>query len=70
MKKKNDIVGEQEFEKHLKEKMNELSSSVKCFDKISSRAFPEKDSDFSDSECTVIDLENVTGRHRAAPFQK
>lgn len=70
MKKKNDIVGEQEFEKHLKEKMNELSSSVKCFNKISSRAFPEKDSDFSDSEFTVSDLENVTGRRKAVPVLK
>lgn len=70
MKKKNDIVGDQEFEKLLKDKMNELSSSVDCFDKISSRAFPENDSDFSDSEFTVRDLENVTGRRKAVPVLK
>lgn len=44
--KKNDLYGNQEIEKILKEKMNELSSSVDCFDKISARAFPEKDPDF------------------------
>ena len=70
MKKKNDILGDQEFEKHLKDKMNELSSSVSCFDKISARAFPESDSDFSDSEFTVRDLENVTGRRKAVPVMK
>ena len=70
MKKKNDIVGDQEFEKLLKDKMNELSSSVDCFDKISARAFPETDSDFSDSEFTVRDLENVTGRRKTVPVLK
>lgn len=70
MKKKNDIVGDQEFEKLLKNKMNELSSSVDCFDKISSRAFPETDSDFCDSEFTVSDLENVTGRRKTVPVLK
>ena len=70
MKKKNDIMGDQEFEKLLKDKMNELSSSVDCFDKISARAFPENDSDFFDSEFTVRDLENVTGRRKAVPALK
>lgn len=70
MKKKNDIVGDQEFEQLLKDRMNELSSSVDCFDKISARAFPEKDSDFSDSEFTVSDLENVTGRRKTVPVLK
>lgn len=69
MKDKN-IKGDQEFEKKLRDKMNELSSGVDCFDKISARAFPEKDSDFSDSEFTVSDLENVTGRRRALPVLK
>ena len=63
MKDKN-INGDPEFEKKLRDKMKELSSNVDCFDKISARAFPEKDSDFSDSEFTVSDLENVTGRSR------
>ncbi|MBR6996050.1 MAG: hypothetical protein IKH96_08535 [Ruminococcus sp.] len=69
MKDKN-IKGDPEFENKLRDKMKELSSNVDCFDKISARAFPEKDSDFSDSEFTVSDLENVTGKHRAAPVLK
>ncbi len=51
-----------EVEKLLKDKMNELSESVDCFDRISARAFPEKDEDFSESGFTVSDLENVTGK--------
>ncbi len=65
--KKNDFSSDQEFEKLLKEKMNELSASVDCFDKISARAFPEKDSDFSECGFTVSDLENVTGKRRFPP---
>lgn len=65
--KKNDFNSNQEFEKLLKEKMNELSTSVDCFDRISARAFPEKDSDFSDCGLTVSDLENVTGKRRVFP---
>lgn len=68
--KKNEFNSNQEFEKILKEKMNELSTSVNCFDRISSRAFPEKDSDFSDCGFTVSDLENVTGRRRKLPALK
>lgn len=68
--KKIDFNSNQDFEKLLKEKMNELSTSVDCFDKISARAFPEKDSDFSDCGLTVSDLENVTGRHRVFPVLK
>lgn len=68
--KKNDFNSDQEFEKILKEKMNELSTSVDCFDRISSRAFPEKDSDFSDCGFTVSDLENVTGKRRILPALK
>lgn len=59
---KNNDPGNQEFEKMLKDKMNELSDSVDCFDKISARAFPKEESDFSESGFTVSDLENVTGR--------
>lgn len=68
--KKNDFNSNQEFEKLLKEKMNELSTSVDCFDRISARAFPEKDSDFSDCGLTVSDLENVTGKRRMFPVLK
>lgn len=68
--KKNDLYGNQEIEKILKEKMNGLSSSIDCFDKISARAFPEKNPDFSDCELTVTDLENVTGKRRPVPVLK
>ena len=51
-----------EIEKILKEKMNSLSNSVDCFNKISARAFPEKDPVFFESEYTVSDVENVTGK--------
>ena len=56
------------FEKLLKEKMDELSSSVNCFDKISSRVFPETEADFSESGFTISDVENITGRSRKIPF--
>lgn len=46
----------------LKNKMNELSDSVDCFDKISARAFPKNDSDFSESGFVISDLENITGK--------
>lgn len=51
-----------EVEKLLKDKMNELASSVDCFDRISAKAFPEKDGDFSESGFTISDLENVTAK--------
>lgn len=53
-----------EVEKLLKDKMNQLSESVDCFDRISARVFPEKDEDFYESGFTVSDLENVTVRAR------
>lgn len=59
---KNENIGNSDLEKVLRDKMNELSDSVDCFDKISARAFPEKDPNFSESGYTVSDLENVTGR--------
>ena len=68
--KDNRINGDWEHEDELRDKMSELSSNLECFDKISARAFPEKDQDFSDSEFTVSDLENVTGRRRAVPVIK
>lgn len=68
--KDNRINGESDLEKELRDKMSELSSNVDCFEKISARAFPDRDQDFSDSEFTVSDLENVTGRRRAVPVLK
>lgn len=68
--KNNNLNGNQEFEELLKNKMDELSSSVECFDKISARAFPEKNADFFESELTVSGLENVTGKRRGLPVLK
>ena len=68
--KNDNFNGDSQFEKLLKDKMKELSSKVDVFDKISERAFPENDSDFSDSEFTVSDLENVTGKPWTLPFLK
>ncbi len=65
--KRNDMRGKSEFEKQLRDRMNGLSDSVDCFDKIAARAFPEKSEDFSDSGSTVTDLENISGKRRAAP---
>lgn len=59
---KNEKTENQEIENLLKSKMNELSESVDCFDKISARAFPEKNQDFSESGFIISDLENVTGK--------
>ncbi len=59
---KNENIGNSDLEKVLRDKMNELSDSVDCFDKISARAFPEKDPNFSESGYTVSDVENITGR--------
>lgn len=53
-----------EIEKLLRYKMNELSESVDCFDRISARVFPKQDKDFSESGFIVSDLENVTVRAR------
>ncbi len=60
--KNNDYIEKPEFEKLLKNKMNELSENVDCFDKIAEKAYMSEDVDFSDSEFTVTDLENVTGK--------
>ncbi|MCR5729717.1 MAG: hypothetical protein K6G20_05100 [Ruminococcus sp.] len=68
--KKSDINGDTQFEELLKSKMNELSDSVNCFDKISAKAFPDKQEDFSDSELTVSDLENITGKRKGIPALK
>ncbi|MDE6671015.1 MAG: hypothetical protein K2K16_02335 [Ruminococcus sp.] len=69
MKKNNPEIN-QELEKMFRDKMNELSSSVDCFDKISARAFPEKNPDFSESGFTVCDLENITGNSKKPKFLK
>ena len=64
--KNSDYIENPEFEKLLKNKMNELSENVDCFDKIAERAYMSDNVDFSDSEFTVTDLENVTGKRNAA----
>lgn len=64
MKKNNDI------EEILKDRMNRLSDSVNCFDRISAKAFPEKNQDFYESGFTISDLENVTDKARRINFVK
>ncbi len=64
VKKNNDI------EETIKDKMNRLSDSVDCFDRISARAFPEKSQDFYESGFTISDLENVTDKARRINFVK
>ncbi len=49
----------QKIEDLLKNRMEELSSSVDCLDKITSRAFPEKNTDNSDCGITVTGLDKV-----------
>ena len=61
---------DQEFEQFLKGKMNELSDSVNCFDKIAERAFHDEEAEFEDSEFVVTELENITGRRRYSPLWK
>lgn len=58
----NNEMKNSEFETKLRNKMDELASSVDCFDKICSKAFPEKSEEYSDCEYTVCDVENVTGK--------
>ena len=65
--KNEEIKTDKEFEKQLKDRMSGLSGRVNCFDKISERAFPESDTDF---EVVVSDVENVSGKFRAAPVMK
>ncbi len=67
MKNKNNNI---EIEKLLKEKMNELSESVDCFDRISTKVFPEKSNNFSENDCSVSDLENVTGKAKKISIVK
>lgn len=61
---KNEKTENQKIENLLKSRMNELSESVDCFDKISARAFPEKNQDFSESGFIISDLENITGKSK------
>ena len=57
-----------EFEKYLKEKLDDLSESVDCFDKIAKKAYLNKNSKLEDNYLTVTELENVTGkRHLNSP---
>ncbi|MDE7226204.1 MAG: hypothetical protein K2N49_05035, partial [Ruminococcus sp.] len=59
-----------EVEQLLKNKMNELSESIDCFDKISARAFPKSSGEFTDDEFTVTGLENITGKPQHFKFIK
>ena len=68
--KEKDREEDHEIEDILKKRMDELSDSVDRFSRISERVFPENDADFFDSDYVVTDLENITGRHRAAPLLK
>lgn len=63
-------VPEKKIEKTIKNKMSELSSSVNCFDKISSKSFTEKNQDFSENGFAVYDLENITGKSKKPLFLK
>lgn len=62
---RNENIETQELEKLLKNKMDELSESVDCFDKISARAFSQDKPDFSESGFTVSDLETITPKRKA-----
>jgi len=57
-------IKDSKFEDLLKNKMNELADCSNCFDKISKRAFPEKNAEFEFTEYTVSELENVTGKKK------
>ncbi len=59
-----------DIEKILKEKMNDLSDSVDCFDRISERVFVENLQGIEDSAYVVTELENVTGKSQAPRFFK
>ncbi len=59
-----------DIEKNLKDRMNKLSDNVDCFDKICEKAYSAENSDSFDSNFTVTDLENVTGKRNAVPFIK
>lgn len=59
-----------DVEKILKSKMNELSDSVDCFDRISARLFAEEHFGISDDEFTVSGLENITGRSNVPKILK
>ena len=54
----------------LRTKMNELSDSVDCFDRISERVFAENLSEFGDCGDVVTELENVTGKPRISRIIK
>ncbi len=54
----------------LRTKMNELSDSVDCFDRISERVFTETGEDFSEDAYVITDLENITGKPRISRIIK
>lgn len=54
----------------LRAKMNELSDSVDCFDRISERVFSESGQEFSENAYVITDLENVTGKPRISRIIK
>ena len=68
--KNEDREKDQEMEKLLKNKMQELSASVDCFDKISEKAFSGKASDFTEGGYTVNDLEKITSERKKHPVFK
>lgn len=57
-----------EFEEILKNKMDELASSVDCFNKISRKVFPDNNNNFSDDEFIINEIENVTGKKKHFRF--
>ena len=54
-----------DIEEVLRKKMDELSDSVDCFDRISERVFAENKFDLSDAGDIVSDVENITGKFHA-----
>ncbi len=59
-----------DIEKLFSKKMNDLSDSVDCFDRISERVFAENLQGIEDSAYVVTELENVTGKSQAPRFFK
>lgn len=59
-----------DIEKLLSKKMNDLSDSVDCFDRISEQVFSESLQGIEDSAYVVTELENITGKSQAPRFLK
>lgn len=60
--KNSDNNFEKSFEKELAQKMNELSDSVNCFDRIAKKAFPSDNTVSEDGYYSESGLENITGK--------